>query len=75
LGKHSGRHAFIKRIEELGYKELNKENIEKAFERFKILADKKKDVYDEDIEAIIEDEIYKIPEKFQIKHSKYSFSW
>ncbi|MDD5687188.1 MAG: 2-isopropylmalate synthase [Elusimicrobia bacterium] len=53
LGKHSGRHAFEKKIKELGFK-LELKEFEKAFSDFKTLADKKKSVYDEDIEAIIE---------------------
>ena len=52
LGKHSGRAAFKSRLKELGYT-LDEESIEKAFSAFKDLADKKKDIYDEDIEAII----------------------
>jgi len=52
LGKHSGRHAFVERIKELGF-EIAKEDVEKAFDAFKVLADKKKEVFDEDIEAII----------------------
>jgi 2-isopropylmalate synthase len=52
LGKHSGRHAFIQRIKDLGY-ELEQDNLQKAFEEFKVLADKKKEVFDEDIESII----------------------
>ena len=54
LGKHSGRHAFRDRIEELGY-HLDDAQIDKAFEQFKILADKKKEIFDEDIEAIVEE--------------------
>jgi 2-isopropylmalate synthase len=50
LGKHSGRHAFNDKLKELGY-ELSEEELNKAFERFKILADKKKDIFDEDIIA------------------------
>ncbi|MEX0777721.1 MAG: 2-isopropylmalate synthase [Phycisphaeraceae bacterium] len=53
LGKHSGRHAFRDRTIELGFS-LDDATVEKAFEEFKVLADKKKDVYDEDIEAILE---------------------
>ncbi len=60
LGKHSGRHAFAERIETLGY-DLGPEQINKAFEQFIALADKKKDVYDEDIEAIIESQTAKSP--------------
>ena len=56
LGKHSGRHAFKDRLKSLGI-ELEKEELDKAFERFKAVADKKKQVYDEDLIAIVEDEI------------------
>jgi len=56
LGKHSGRHAFSDKLKQLGY-ELNEEELNKAFERFKILADKKKEIFDEDIIAIINDEM------------------
>jgi 2-isopropylmalate synthase len=56
LGKHSGRHAFNDKLKELGY-ELSEDELNKAFERFKILADKKKDIFDEDIIAIINDEM------------------
>jgi 2-isopropylmalate synthase len=56
LGKHSGRHAFRERLKSLGLK-LNKNQIDKAFEYFKNLADKKKQIFDEDLFAIVEDEI------------------
>ena len=52
LGKHSGRHAFSERLSELGY-ELSDEDINQYFEKFKALCDKKKDVSDNDIEAIV----------------------
>ena len=52
LGKHSGRHAFEERLHELGYT-LDKEKLEKAFEKFKILADKKKVIKDRDLEGLI----------------------
>jgi 2-isopropylmalate synthase len=52
LGKHSGRHAFRERVRELGF-ELDDFEMNRAFQDFKRLADKKKDVYDGDIEAII----------------------
>ena len=54
LGKHSGRHAFRERVAALGYS-LGDEQMQSAFEAFKRLADKKKEVYDEDVEAIIDD--------------------
>jgi len=56
LGKHSGRHAFKDRVTQLGYT-LNDEQLEAAFARFKALADKKKEVFDEDIEALIDDQL------------------
>jgi 2-isopropylmalate synthase len=56
LGKHSGRHAFNERVEDLGY-HLSGEQSEKAFEYFKVLCDKKKDVSDGDIEAFLTDRI------------------
>jgi 2-isopropylmalate synthase len=65
LGKHSGRHAFAQRLEELGYT-LGKEDLERAFVRFKTLADQKKDIFDEDLDAIVADEIIRIPEKFKL---------
>ncbi|MGZ3411751.1 MAG: 2-isopropylmalate synthase [Xanthobacteraceae bacterium] len=56
MGKHSGRHAFVHKLEELGY-ELAGNQLEDAFVRFKALADKKKQIYDEDIEALVDEEI------------------
>jgi 2-isopropylmalate synthase len=56
MGKHSGRHAFVHKLEELGYK-LSSNQLEDAFGRFKALADRKKVVYDEDIEALVDEEI------------------
>ncbi len=65
LGKHSGRHAFRERLKEMGY-ELSEEDLNRAFKRFKDLADKKKTVFDEDIEAIIIDEILRIPDIYKL---------
>ena len=56
MGKHSGRHAFITKLAELGYK-LSDNALEDAFVRFKDLADRKKHVYDEDIEALVDENI------------------
>jgi 2-isopropylmalate synthase len=56
MGKHSGRHAFIHKLEEMGY-QLGQNQLEDAFVRFKALADRKKDIYDEDIEALVDQEI------------------
>ena len=56
MGKHSGRHAFVHKLKDLGY-ELAGNQLEDAFVRFKALADRKKHVYDEDIEALVDEEI------------------
>src|ERR1700719_1099158 len=56
MGKHSGRHAFVHKLEELGY-QLAGNQLEDAFVRFKALADRKKQVYDEDLEALVDEEI------------------
>jgi 2-isopropylmalate synthase len=55
LGKHSGRHAFKDRLKGLGI-ELPEVDLDRAFVRFKALADKKKEIYDEDLVAIVEDQ-------------------
>ena len=65
IGKHSGSHAFMKRVEELGYN-LSEEELRKVFQRFKDLADKKKEIFDEDIEAIIAEEILRAPDIYKI---------
>ncbi len=56
LGKHSGRHAFRNRLEELGHR-LDDSALDKAFEQFKVLCDKKKEIYDEDLEALVEQQL------------------
>jgi 2-isopropylmalate synthase len=65
LGKHSGRHAFRVRLEELGYA-LTEDELREAFARFKSLADKKKTISDADLEAIVADEIYQPREIFAL---------
>jgi len=66
LGKHSGRHAFKKRLEELGH-DLNEELLQRAFDKFKTLADLKKEVFDEDLDAIIAEESRE-EEKYKLDH-------
>jgi 2-isopropylmalate synthase len=56
MGKHSGRHAFKSKLKELGF-ELGDNALNDAFRRFKDLADKKKDIYDEDIVALVDDSV------------------
>lgn len=68
LGKHSGRHAFEDRLKALGYVNLNSEKINEAFLEFKALADKKKIVSDNDIEAMIIQEAVKVPEYFKLEY-------
>jgi 2-isopropylmalate synthase len=67
LGKHSGRHALMKRYEALGYT-LNKEELDRAYMLFTKLADKKKNVYDEDLIVIVHDGIRIIPESYHLKY-------
>ena len=65
LGKHSGRNAFRTRLRELGY-ELTDQELNKAFLRFKEVADKKKEISDRDLEAIVNDEILQVAEHFKL---------
>jgi 2-isopropylmalate synthase len=65
LGKHSGRHAFTKRLAALGFR-LSKSELERAFERFKALADKKKEVFDQDLTAIVEEELPAAQETYKL---------
>lgn len=65
LGKHSGRHALKERLSSLGYN-LDDEALKKIFERFKVVADKKKTITDADIEALISDEIYRTEDIFTL---------
>jgi 2-isopropylmalate synthase len=67
LGKHSGRHALLKRYEALGYT-LTKEELDRAYLLFTKLADKKKSIYDEDLMVIIHDGIRIIPEAYHLKY-------
>ena len=66
MGKHSGRHAFREKLADLGYK-LGDNAFQDAFERFKALADKKKNIYDEDIMALVDDEISSTSERLKFK--------
>jgi 2-isopropylmalate synthase len=65
MGKHSGRHALRVRANEMGFK-LTDGQLQVAYDRFKALADKKKLVYDEDIEAILEDEFAQVEEVYRV---------
>jgi 2-isopropylmalate synthase len=65
MGKHSGRHAFVHKLEAMGY-HLAGNQLEDAFVRFKALADKKKHVYDEDIEALVDEEIARAQDRVKL---------
>jgi len=67
LGKHSGRHAFKQRLSELGY-DLEEKDLNRVFEKFKELADKRKEILDEDIEVLIAEEILRIPDTFKLDY-------
>jgi len=65
LGKHSGRHAFKDKIKALGF-EVSDEELNAAFDRFKALCDQKKEIYDEDIRAILAEETSHIPKVYEL---------
>jgi 2-isopropylmalate synthase len=71
LGKHSGRHAFKTRLVELGV-ELSEEDLNRAFVRFKALCDRKKEVFDEDLMALVEDEILALAETYTLEHLQFT---
>jgi 2-isopropylmalate synthase len=71
LGKLSGRHAFKARLEELGYT-LSDEEFARAFTAFKELADKKKEIGDRDIEALIAEEMRTFSETYHLEHVQVS---
>ena len=67
MGKHSGRAALAARMRELGF-ELDEGELGKAFKRFKDLADKKKEIFDEDLISIVKDEIAQVPETYALDY-------
>jgi 2-isopropylmalate synthase len=72
LGKHSGRHAFREKLIDMGYT-LNEDQVNAAFAKFKDLADKKKEVSDEDIRALIEEKLIAITEHFALETLQLSY--
>jgi 2-isopropylmalate synthase len=71
LSKVSGRHAFKERLSELGYT-LSEEDLNRAFQGFKRLADKKKDITDRDIESLIAEELRTVTEVYHLDHVEVS---
>jgi len=67
LGKHSGRHAFRDKLKSLGY-DFNSEEIDRLFVKFKELADKRKEIFNEDVEALVGEEILRIPDIYQLRY-------
>jgi 2-isopropylmalate synthase len=67
LGKHSGRHALRERVRDLGY-HLDDEQFEKVFAAFKVLADRKKTIYDADVEALAEAQIQNVPNLWTLEN-------
>jgi len=70
MGKHSGRHAFKEKLNDLGYTGVTDDIIQVAFGKFKILADKKKHVYDEDIASLVDDSLIKEDNVINLKSLK-----
>ncbi|HUG36961.1 MAG TPA: 2-isopropylmalate synthase [Candidatus Limnocylindrales bacterium] len=67
MGKHSGRHALAARLKDLGF-DIDDAELGKAFKKFKDLADKKKDIYDEDLISIVKDEMAQVPETYGLEY-------
>jgi 2-isopropylmalate synthase len=67
LGKHSGRHAFKQKLAELGY-DLTEEELDRLFEKFKDLSDKRKEILEEDIEVLIAEEILRVPDVYRLEY-------
>tara|TARA_B100000214_G_scaffold287088_1_gene216685 strand:- start:179 stop:1411 length:1233 start_codon:yes stop_codon:yes gene_type:complete len=70
MGKHSGRHAFKDKLNDLGYVGVTDDIIQTAFGKFKVLADKKKHIYDEDIAAIVDDSLVSEDNVIKLKSLK-----
>jgi len=67
MGKHSGRHAFRDRLRKLGY-ELSEGDIDRLFTKFKDLADKRKEIVDEDLEVLVAEEVLRVPDTYKLKY-------
>ena len=67
LGRHTGRHGFADRCKKLGYK-LTKEEMEQAYQKFSQVADKKKEIFDDDVAAIIDDEVRVVEHTFEMEY-------
>jgi len=72
LGKHSGKHAFVQKLESLGFDHVGSDRVEELFAQFKKLADKKKYVLDEDIIALVAGDAAKIEGRIKLEHFEIS---
>jgi len=70
MGKHSGRHAFKEKLNDLGYTGITDDIIQIVFGKFKVLADKKKHVYDDDIASLVDDSLIKEDNVINLKSLK-----
>ena len=70
MGKHSGRHAFKEKLSDLGYTGVTDDVIQTVFGKFKVLADKKKHVYDDDIASLVDDSLIKEDSVINLKSLK-----
>ena len=71
LGKLSGRHAFRDKLDQMGY-HLDQEQLNRAFARFKVVADRKKVISDRDVEAVVSDEVFQPREIYRLEHLQVS---
>lgn len=67
IGKHSGRNAVRNKFESMGYK-LDDEQLQLVFEAVKKLADCKKTLHDDDLMALVQEEVYRLPDRFRLRH-------
>lgn len=73
IGKHSGRNAVRSKFESMGYK-LDDEQLQTIFEAVKDLSDRKKTLYDEDLMALVQDKLYRMPDSYRLSHVSVSSS-
>lgn len=73
IGKHSGRNAVRSKFESMGYK-LDDEQLQTIFEAVKDLSDRKKKLYDEDLMALVQDKLYRMPDNYRLSHVSVSSS-
>ncbi len=66
IGKHSGRHAIKKKLAELGFADLDEDQVGVVFDAVKALADRKERIFDEDVEALVHEKVYQKPDRFEL---------